>query len=32
LPRSDEAAVMMRWRWRKSLHRGRPSKLPILTI
>ena len=22
LPRSEEATVMVRWRWRKSLHRG----------
>jgi hypothetical protein len=32
LPRSEEATVMVRWRWWKSLHKGRPSKLPILTI
>jgi hypothetical protein len=32
LPRSEEATVMMRWGWWKSLHRGRPSRLPILTI
>ena len=32
LPRSEEATVMMRWGGWKSLHRGRPSRLPILTI
>ncbi len=32
LPRSEEATVMMRWGWWKSLHSGRPSSLPILTI
>jgi hypothetical protein len=32
LPRSEEATVMVCWRRWKSLHKGRPSKLPILTI
>jgi len=32
LPCSEEATVMVRWRWWKSLHKGRASKLPILTI